>query len=154
MTNCSFGMSYHFNEQFNFTVPKGRWYYFYTSHISRPEPLYFIVKSTSSVEVSLGNTTHCPSDGDPVVFDTSQSPDQFFKFGPINFADTKCINSVGVHAVDDDSFVIFRLEGQGKKVKRLTTTKKILLILATMSLTTFVYVYFFVIPPPEKYKDS
>ena len=151
---CPSGINYHYNERFNFTIQKGQWHYFYTSHILRPYPLSFAIKSNNTVQIAIGNSTRCPCENDTMLMTVTPSMETFTRTGPIKLPNNNTITSIGIYSKYKDAFVIFKLEGQGRKPKWLTNTKKVIIIFICESVLTFSFVWFYVVPLPPKIKDN
>ena len=151
---CPSGLNYQYDETFNFTVHRGQWQYFYTSHLLRHSPLVFAIKTTQPIHIAAGNTTKCPTTEDPILFKIPAGFNQFTRTGPVDLPSNGTINSIGIYAPNKDAFVVFKLEGQGKRKKWLTNSKKIFLIFLSTSTLAFIYVWYFVIPPPPVIKED
>jgi hypothetical protein len=139
---CPPGTDYHFDTTIEFDIPPDGWHYFYTSHVDRPDPLVYQIKSNATVKLYVQYKSQCP---DGTVPPRAVIPPRKRTKVPIRVPEDANIIVNGVFS-PDGAHVQLKLLGQHtpKPISPLTKTVFTFMIMVTL---TGVYFVKCVLPP-------
>ncbi|OHS96165.1 hypothetical protein TRFO_10069 [Tritrichomonas foetus] len=153
-SECPHGTDYRYDQEFNVTIQKGKWYFFFTNIPSDPEiPLQMSVKSNNSVSLFAGKITDCPNGaGEPFLVVPGNNR---YVRGFCTYRVDLGMISVGIRA-EENVRVFVRLEGQHKENTTKFMVLKLVLILLVMLTLLFTFFCKVVLPNEmkQKYKSE
>ena len=151
-TGCPPGTQYFFDRTVEIEIKPKSWFYFYTSHAQRVDPLYYQIKSENPVSLYVTLRPKCPND--------SYSPYAFIQGG--NKTEKIFVQSAESHTgmivnglySEMGTRMQLKLLGQGRKKPLLSSVQKLLLLFITMAVASAVFFVKCVLPPVKKEKED
>jgi hypothetical protein len=140
---CPPGTQYYFDASFEVDIGAKSWYYFYTSHVNRPDPLVYHIRSDKEVELHVMYRSKCPDRSERPL---SHIPGKrrLVKI-PIHVpSDTNVIVN-GIYA-EEPTHVKVELKGQHTK-KPMSPVLRGLIIFVLMLIVAITYFIKCVLPP-------
>ena len=149
-TGCPPGTQYFFDQTIEIKIEPKSWFYFYTSHAQRVDPLFYEIKSENPVSVYVNLRPKCPTESDePIAL-----------IGGGNKTERVFVQSAESHTgmivnglySELGTKVQLKMLGQGKKKPLLSNFMKLTLLFLTMSLASATFFVKCVLPPIKKEK--
>lgn len=144
---CPPGTEYFFDQEIKREIPEIGWYYFYTSHQLRKDPLIYSIKSEKPAKLYINQHSSCPDENDPVHAEIPGDNQVIKVHVPVESELKIVVN--GVRGVPGTNFTIGLL-GQHKQKKGVPVGLKLILTFFGMLTVTLTYFCYCVIPPKKQ----
>jgi hypothetical protein len=139
---CPPTTDYHFDATIEVDIRPNGWHYFYTSHVDRPEPLFYQVYTNNTVQVYVQYKTQCPDGSVPPLAVVPARKSTKIPV-PVHEHDTVLVN--GLYS-QDGAHVRLKLLGQ-HTAKPISPMTKSIVTFVVMVTATGLYFVKCVLPP-------
>ena len=151
LKECPHGTEYFFNTVIEKKIPSTGWYYFFTSHVLREDPLVFSIKADKPISLYVNLNAKCPDDMDPSHAEIPGGNVTTNVEIPVSHDVSIIVN--GIRGNPGTPFKI-KMLGQEKKKKKVPNGLKLALIFIVMFGTTMIYFLYCVVTPKKKEKED
>lgn len=150
---CPPGVEYFFDRTINVTIEPKSWYYFYTSHANRDEPLFYDIKSENPMSLYIGQHSRCPSSESELLAEIPGG-------NRLTSVHVPCENEYSIIVSglysETGTNVTVKLMGQGNNHKKKGSSQyiKIIVLFFAMLATAVLYFVKCILPPIKKEKED
>jgi hypothetical protein len=139
---CPPATNYHFDETLEVDISPAAWHYFYTSHVDRPDPLIYQIRTNNTIKLYVQFRSQCPDGTVPPV---AVIPPRKWTKVPIDVPSEANVIINGLYA-PDGAEVTLKLLGQHTP-KPISPLVKSVVTFLVMITVTGVYFVKCVLPP-------
>ena len=150
-TGCPPATRYLFDETVEIELEPRSWYYFYTSHALREEPLFYEIRSETPVKVYVSRKPKCPKEEDTPLAEV-EGGNKSSSILVENESEMGIIVS-GIYS-EEGTKLRLKLLGQATKKRSGHPLIKLLLIFIAMSGAAITFFVKCVLPPLPKEKQD